>query len=668
LDIRIEKLDFGTRVSHRKGITVPVARQRKARTPWSARAEKVQIEARRAMRGGLPFMVWDGEGVTHTTGEFADGTMSYVLLGHTAGIDDTGPIYITDDRLHTLDLLDFIWETGKEYPNYFHVSFGFNFDVDQILRDIPDDLLQLLKDENTIKWRGYKIFWISRKIFSLTRYNRKITIYDTLSFFQTNLIKTAHKYVAGHPLIEIVEKGKAGRSSFNYDELDSIIIPYWIREGELMVSIMNALRHSMIGAGIHLEKWHGPGAIAESLIERERLTAHIQESRTEMPNEVVEATAYAFYGGRFEAMIIGDIPGPIYSYDIRSAYPNALVELGGLSGGEWKHYEFGRIYENGIYHIKNNGHPKQSEIGMGPLPWRNAHGLVSFPFICEGWYYGPEVLAAINTGWEIEILDGWQYMNGDPSPFLFLKDMYLQRAEYKREGNPAELACKLGFNSVWGKLTQVVGWDKRNFLPPKFHHHWYAGMTTSRARAKLWYAMSANTRAIIACETDGIYSRVPLDLRIGDQLGEWEYDEYDRMLYVQSGIYFGRQNGEWRKARTRGISKGNFTVDDALAALPTLRGLHSVSTRYGSLTGNLGSAKRFTWYQQESEAHWGKSEKRLHMPHVCDRCNWGDEWPGTEIHSTTLVNAVEGMGFPRPIPWIDGIEFVTDEDEDEDYL
>jgi hypothetical protein len=50
---------------------------------------------------------------------------------------------------------------------------------------------------------------------------------------------------------------------------------------------------------------------------------------------------------------------------------------------------------------------------------------------------------------------------------------------------------------------------------------------------------------LIAVETDAVFSTVPLDLPIGEGLGEWECTTFDEMIYLQSGMYFGRQGTDW---------------------------------------------------------------------------------------------------------------------------
>lgn len=625
--------------------TAPVPALRKVNTPgpppwFDKRTERQQLDA---MRNKESFIVWDGEGVNNDS----NGKMSLVLFGHSGNGD---PQYIRGRSLSTLEIVEFIWEQFQDFTTEIHVSYGFNFDVDQILADLDDNTLRELLRDNEVKWKEWKFRYIPRKFFSITKGRRRgITIYDCISFFGTTLINACREYLGNDPRIEKVNEGKAGRSSFSYDELDSIILPYWKLEGELMVSLMYKLRQNLTGAGIKLKAWHGPGSIANSLIERENIGGHIQSSRVQMPSEVTEATAFAYFGGRFENFMIGHIPGPIYSYDIRSAYPAALSQMPGLEGGQWVHKNYPKqISVWGIYRVKCK--TLGSVIGMGALPNRAADGSVSYALATEGWYFGHEVVSAQMTNCDIDIYEGWTYEGGDGLPFVFLYEMYLQRAAWKREGNPAQLAAKLGLNSIYGKLAQLTGWDEKLRIPPKFHQQWYAGHTTSWCRARLMLAMAQEPKAIVACETDGIYSLEPLRVPIGNGLGEWESEVYGEAVYVQSGVYWMKTGDEWTKAKTRGLSSGagGLTVQDAFRNLNTLEPLSSNVHRYGSMTGHIGRENHHAWYDQNRTIVWGGNGKRNHNPNVCPKCQ-GNGGP----HRTIISRPICGNSFPRLLPWVD---------------
>ena len=609
----------------------------------------------RELRAGKPFLAWDGEGTKDC---------DYVLLGHTGD----GGTMITGDRkrLTTVECLDFIWRQTKENKDSIHVSFGFNYDVDQILRDVPSDKLRELKEWNEVTYAGYKIWYIPWKMFKVSKgRSRGVTIYDTMTFFQTSLIKAAEQYVPGDERIAIVHAGKDNRDSFMYSDLDEII-EYWQLEGELMCSVMNSLRRSTLSAGINLKKWHGPGAVAEALIEQQHLAQHIADSRNDMPLEVTEATAYAFFGGRFECRQFGLIDQPVYVYDINSAYPTALSKVPMLINGQWTQTK--EVDEWGLYHVRNHGKPGATIASLGPLPCRTADGNVYFPLSCEGWYYGHEVMAAMMTGWNIEILDGWRYVTEELSAFMFLEEMFNKRREAKQEGNPAQLAYKLGMNSLYGKLAQLIGWNQKENLPPKFHHQWYAGQTTSWTRARIYLAMMQQPDAIVACETDSVASTIPLNLKEGSYLGEWEATQYDRMVYVQSGIYFAQHDGvdEYDVAKTRGTAKtgpNKLSVNQALQALPTLEPLRTTNRRYGGMSGYIDHPNHWQWFDQPIEVKWGAEGKRRHTPEVCPFCIAD---PASLRHLTVTTSPGMGFSSPRAIPWITGV--VHDELPDDGLL
>jgi len=59
---------------------------------------------------------------------------------------------------------------------------------------------------------------------------------------------------------------------------------------------------------------------------------------------------------------------------------------------------------------------------------------------------------------------------------------------------------------------------------------------------------------ILMLATDAVYARVPLDLPLGDELGQWEHAEHPRMFIVQPGLYWGPS-----KPKTRGVPRSFFT-------------------------------------------------------------------------------------------------------------
>ena len=69
-----------------------------------------------------PFIVWDGEGPRDT---------GYSLLGNSEGEELCYP------RLKTEDCLQFILESGRAHSQAIHVSFGFGYDVSNMLRELP---------------------------------------------------------------------------------------------------------------------------------------------------------------------------------------------------------------------------------------------------------------------------------------------------------------------------------------------------------------------------------------------------------------------------------------------------------------------------------------------------------------------------------------------------
>lgn len=671
----------------------------KAPIPLGRRGNPRTRSTRAKDTSARPFRVWDGEGISDKPVQCTCTVpmapcpvrQNYVLFGWAQL--DTGHEYISttepDTRLGTEQILDFII---SQYDNdVWNVWFGSTYDVDQILRDLDDEELSHLRnsESNSIEWRGYRIMYIPGKRLEIVYDHKRVRIDDVVSFFRQSLVKVCKEYLVpdkcpGWELIALIEKDKDDRGKFTYSEIAGRITDYWKIEGDLMCHLMNQFRSALIAGGINLKSWLGPGAIANYVLDANGMGVHIRESWDTMPYELKVATSYAYFGGRFESRCIGDITQPVYVYDICSAYTTAMSRMPKLENGHWEHNTNRRIAMNrninvwALYRYKAKKSDRYNvTTPLGAFPYRTSSGgYVRFGITGDGWLYGHEISAGLLAGARIEILESWEWVYNEHTvqraAFDFLTVMYQKRKEYKAAGNAAQYGLKIGMSSLYGKVAQLVGYTRATpttpFREPAKHHAWYAGQATSWCRAQIYRAALQAPESIVAIETDGIYSLTPLELDIGKELGQWEAEIYDHMVYVQSGIYWYKKQGhsEWEPAKARGLGAGTrgMTGDAAVVAAQGLEPMTTTVRRYGAFTGYRGTPRHGVWFEDERTINFDprQSGKRVHMPMDCSplRTPTHDEMAaactgcaGTTTHHIThpSIPFPMFMSSPRPLPW-----------------
>jgi hypothetical protein len=235
--------------------------------------------------------------------------------------------------------------------------------------------------------------------------------------------------------------------------------------------------------------------------------------------------------------------------------------------------------------------------------------------------------------------------------------------------NLMSMPFKLGPNSIYGKLAQTVGWNKEKAMPPRSHALPIAAWITSFCRASLYSAMRHAPDAIIAVEADSIITTVHPDMlgiTLGNGLGEWDVDEYDEIVYLQSGMYHIRKGDEWVKARSRGLHASEYTIEMAEEylrnALPDIDGnyptLHlTTKPRFIGAGAANASGRPFkdvhcVWQEQTREIGVGNSGKRRHIPNLCPSCQKGLS-PWDAPHQLVVMSHSEGitLSAPRRLPW-----------------
>jgi len=636
------------------------------------------------------FIAWDGEGFDLTTIKYRTSEdkpvyeHAYGLLMNSLGdsIDNVG-------GLSTLSCLWMITEVAKQNKHAIHVCYGASYDVNMMLRDVPyDDLVQLYNGE-TIEYDRYQLEYRPRKSFIIRRmpeaiserwrakkdkdgkenyekvFESKLTLWDVLGFFQGTFIKAVTSYAISCDL-EKIKAGKAKRGAFSPTELENEIKPYCLEEVRTLVKLMEVLHHNLQEAGLKIARWDGAGACASALLKREKIKAHMAEC----PVPVQKAAQHAYSGGRIEPLMYGYYAGPVYHYDINSAYPYAMLSLPSLASGKWKYLQSDlmttriTVSDAPTFSMYKVSWKFPENLPLYPFPYRTTAGSILFPPHGKNWVWYPELKAAFDTIPDaadyIEIEEAYGFIpSTNEKPFAFLKDLYTLRAIWKREGNGAEKAMKLAINSLYGKMVQQLGYMKEDADgnikgKPPYHQLEWGGYVTSYTRAELFRACMQNPTAIISLATDGIYSTAPLDLPCGKELGEWEFHKHDNMTLVTSGVYWYTDNGE-EKSFYRGFDAGTLTSDMVMQGWElAFHKIIAASTRFITLGaallpngGREAQKKRFqewrTWKTVDRELSLDMANvvKRLEYNDVDQvRKGYGKAWfpfggmPNDHLHRT----------------------------------
>lgn len=640
------------------------------------------------------FIAWDGEGITRTNNTAQD----YVLFG--SSDFDFPPITVESGSLSTVDCLDYMLEVSAAHTSgknklAIHVGYAFGYDVEMILRDIPPKTMQVLYKNGHCRWailtgegmRHYYIEYRKRKWFTVSEIGsnsqgRSIRIWDIFTFWQTSMVNAVREYMGETEDLKFIMEGKANRDSFDNMEY---IEAYWRKEIIMYEQLADRLRENLYNAGLRINSWHGPGAVASFVLRQQTINTYMNP---ELYEEILEASQFAYAGGRFEAFKLGRNNGPVYSYDFRSAYPSAMTHLPCLAPnhGVWRHYTDNVPKPHspvsfGVYRIQyRNGGPNHMPVGSYPEPLfgRDRFSRIHFPHWVTSWYWTPEAYTVWNLP-ATHVTEAWVWEpHCSCQPFAFVPEYYEQRRQWKAAGNHSQLALKLALNSLYGKMAQRVGGQNGR---PKWHQLEYAGFVTSYTRARLWHAMRVAfaSDSLISVETDGIFTSSPLPfgdgplshMPISHALGDIEATEYDDIVYVQSGFYWALRNDQW-KLKARGFDRDKVKMDtllkqwDGQTNMGRLTVENTLFPGMGIWLQNHG--RRNVWEHTHKEMTIGNEGKRVHIPSACDSCMLNYS-PSDTMHRLIISTPWLGFSKPHVIPWrtspdepINPYHFLTDDE------
>lgn len=508
-------------------------------------------------RGRKPFAGVDGEG-----GNIPDGkgnvTHEYLLLRAGEHVLETGEV------LTSAECLAFLCDLPNDV---IYVAFFFDYDVTMMLRDVPPERLARLLDTDcrripgkpcssfAVDWNEFQFDYLPGKEFKVRRrigrepvtrkllYSPWVIINDTGSFFQTSFVKALTGWMADGadehgnmvaskmgPVIARIAEGKEQRSEFGAVTQDER--QYNHLECVLLARMMEKFREMCDRVGVRPHKWQGPGNLVSAVMKAEGVPRNSDIPLYETLPDLVRMANDGYYGGRFEVSRYGDIEGPVFQYDINSAYADTYRNLPCLVHGNWAATTSLPAREDTYVGRVRFRHKSRPNFGCLPVRAKR-DGALLFPMEGVGTYWSPELDVA--RDWcELEWLGGYVYTSDcDCAVFDWVYRYYDERRRMEGERKGSGKVLKLLLASIYGKLAQSVG------CAPYSNPLW-AALITSQVRATLIAgALSENSgHDVFMLATDGIFCTQPRDLPLGKELGQWDAKTHASAFVVQSGIYF----------------------------------------------------------------------------------------------------------------------------------
>src|SRR5438445_8230203 len=360
------------------------------------------------------FLSFDGEGVG--TGNDS----RYVLLQDSSGRTLRG------DGVGIRDALPFLCVRELGGKKAISVWYSAGYDWSMLFRDedpetVLEPLFQKQRFSQKQEWvtiGDYDVKIVPRKKMSIRHDGQVFTHYDTWSYFAASLPDALAAWGL-HPINSdktavddgcVICRGKKARADF---PPDFPMEEYNLAEVKSHERLMDRLKDSIVNAGLVRPRmgWHGPGALANILLKecgareaargdftwdvaREGGPSSAEISRRlsgigKSPGFPASAIfrlmeqhrsscdylrRMGYFGGRIEGLMRGTY-GPVYNYDLISAYPDAIRKMPSLKTATFEARE--RLTEDEL---------NQYEFGLVEVEWKSEvdNPLGVLPFRRDG--------------------------------------------------------------------------------------------------------------------------------------------------------------------------------------------------------------------------------------------------------------------------------------------
>ena len=464
---------------------------------------------------------------------------------------------ITKFLLESSTKLVFIYGANYDFTNWINASSKLR----RLFRNSKNEGRSITVGELKISYIPSKLFVISKGHHTL------VAVWDLCNFMQTSFINALEK--ASLPIPENILRGKAARGTFQLKDLEEVKT-YSLKECELGLRLTNQLLDALAQSGIKLRNYYGAASIGKWFLRRYKVHDHYPKL---MPYGARRASKYAFYGGRIEILKRGQFK-QAHSIDFVSAYPHCAMSLPCLRHGSWL-----KLAQAKDIKLLSSTTPAMVRVKwkcadrlVGPLPYRDTRGSLSYPLEGEAWHHWIEVFEAIRlfgaSSFDLKEAYVWrQTCNHKPFEAMI---SHLYKMRESASSYIMNTVFKIALNSTYGVTSQHPIGTSRS----PFYELFYAGMITASTRARLLRTLNDSKipdNQIISFATDNIKTIEPLSMLTVKTLGGQEVNTHKSLIMLEAGVW---QDSE--QTKTRGFGKIRLT--------PILKVLQHQQKRFGQDT------------------------------------------------------------------------------------
>lgn len=459
------------------------------------------------------------------------------LDGYVKVIADNRGDWIEPDNIDDL----FTFMTQRKYRNAHNFFYNIRFDYQAVLKHLDHDLIKELYETGKTSYDGYKIKYIPKRLFSLTKQGHSHRFFDLAQFYEMSLEEAASKYVQGVKNVDNLDRNLIGTSrtywKIHYDE----IVKYCIQDSVLTAHLGELLKNTLE----EKVKFRAQSFISKAGLSKEyfRKYCDIPEI-SNIPKGALSMFMQAYSAGRFEVFRKGFIPGCV-AIDINSAYAKAITLLPDITKGEWRKVKKWSHKETvGVYLCRINGF---HEIAA-PHRFRFKNDLIVYPTGEYFTYLTNWEMEVIKDDIDIQVLRGWEfYAMGETYPFKSrMHLLYKLKSKTLKDDYEYDLYKKI-MNSLYGSFYEKRR-DGDKWYAGKLFNPIYATLITAWCRMVLWQVIRDYPDYVISCATDGIILDKMPKIRLSKKMGEWSVEGKGDVVIVRSGLY---RIGD--KIRERGI-------------------------------------------------------------------------------------------------------------------